>query len=479
VYFTMKYFLPTLLILCITGLATSCINKQQKNTATVQTQDTISSALFSDHIRTTEALTPEEEKASFQLPPGFEIELFASEPQIGKPINMAFDAKGRLWITESFEYPFAADPGKGKDRITILEDADGDGKAEKITHFADTLNIPIGILPLHGGAIAHSIPNLYRFTDANGDGKAEAHEKLLGPFGYKDTHGMVSNLTRGFDGWIHACHGFTNTSNIAGTDGDSVRMTSGNTFKFSLDGRHAEQTTYGRVNPFGMVFDEKGYLYSSDCHSSPIYQLIMGADYPHFGKREEGIGFAPSMKPHGTESTALSGLAYYADTRFPEEYQQNFFIGDVVTSRIHRNTFQFKGSTPVAAAASDFLLSKDPWFRPVDVKMGPDGALYIADFYNRIIGHYEVPLNNPGRDRIRGRIWRITYKGNGKKTPSVSNKDWSVATLDELIGALSHSNLTVRLTAADQLVERIGQPAVQPLEGLLKNKATQPTTYTH
>ncbi|MBD0255702.1 MAG: HEAT repeat domain-containing protein [Cytophagales bacterium] len=438
-----------------------------------------SGSAFSDHVRATEPRSPEEEKAGFKLPPGFEIELFAAEPQIGKPINLAFDAKGRLWVTESFEYPFAADPGKGKDRIAVLEDADGDGKADRFTHLADTLNIPIGVLPVPGGAVAHSIPNLYRFADADGDGRAESSHPLLGPFGYKDTHGMVSNLTRGFDGWVHACHGFTNASRVAGRDGDSVRMESGNTFRFRPDGSRVEQTTFGRVNPFGMVFDERGYLYSSDCHSSPLYQLITGADYPHFGKKEEGIGFAPAMKPQGKESTALSGLAYYADELFPPEYRHNLFLGDVVTSRVYRNSFAFQGSTPVARAEADFLLSQDPWFRPVDVKMGPDGALYVADFYNRIIGHYEVPLNNPGRDRIRGRIWRITYRGDGKQVPRPARRDWSVAPADELLEALSHPNLPVRLTAADQLTERVGAAAVAPVRELLQAERTGAVPYSH
>ena len=438
-----------------------------------------SGSAFSEHVRTTEPQSPEEEMAGFKLPPGFKIELFAAEPQIGKPINLAFDAKGRLWVTESFEYPFAANPGQGKDRIAVLEDADGDGKADRFTHLADTLNIPIGVLPVPGGAVAHSIPNLYRFTDADGDGKAESSHPVLGPFGYKDTHGMVSNLTRGFDGWVHACHGFTNTSRVAGKDGDSVRMESGNTFRFRPDGSRVEQTTYGRVNPFGMVFDERGYLYSSDCHSSPLYQLITGADYPHFGKKEEGVGFAPAMKQQGKESTALSGLAYYADERFPPDYRRNLFLGDVVTSRVYRNSFSYQGSTPVARAEADFLLSADPWFRPVDVKMGPDGALYVADFYNRIIGHYEVPLNNPGRDRIRGRIWRITYTGDGKQPARPERRDWSAAPATELLQALGHPNLPVRLTAADQLVERIGAAAVAPVQELLQGEGTGPVPYSH
>ncbi|CAN5420694.1 hypothetical protein BH23BAC1_BH23BAC1_51560 [soil metagenome] len=216
---------------------------------------------FNEHVRTTEARTPEEERLGFKLSPGFEIQLFASEPDIGKPINMAFDAKGRLWITQSYEYPFSAEPGTGKDRITILEDTNGDGKADSFTVFQDTLNIPIGILPIHGGVVAYSIPYIQRYFDNNQDGQPERKQKLMGPFGYKDTHGMINNLVRGYDGWIHSGHGFSNTSTVAGADGDSIKMESGNTFRFTIDGSRVEQTTFGRVNPFGLVYDEWGYLY--------------------------------------------------------------------------------------------------------------------------------------------------------------------------------------------------------------------------
>ena len=425
---------------------------------------------FNESIRPTEARSPEEERLGFKLPPGFEIQLYASEPNIDKPINMQFDAKGRMWVTQSFDYPFPALPGKkGKDRLTILEDTDHDGVADKFTVVNDSLNIPIGILPLTDGAINFSIPNLYKFSDVNGDDKFEGSKILLGPFGYIDTHGMVSNLMRGYDGWVYACHGFTNTSNVAGTDGDTIKMVSGNTFRFRLDGSRVEQMTFGQVNPFGLAFDEHGYLYSTDSHSSPLYQLIRGGDYPHFGKIPI-MAFGPDMKSFEKEATSLCGIAHYTDTKFPKEFQGNFFIGDVVSSRVHRYTWAFNGSSPVGKSEIDFVKSEDPWFRPVNVKLGPDGALYIADFYNAIIGHYEAPLGHPKRDHERGRIWRITYKGEHNDI-----QDLSKASINDLLFLLNTENLITRMAAADQIADRIGEPAVEYLKVLIDDHEVSPT----
>jgi putative membrane-bound dehydrogenase-like protein len=436
-------------------------------------KDKYSGQEFKENIRSTPARTPEDQRLGFKLPEGFEITLYASEPDIGKPINITFDAKGRMWVTQSFEYPFAATPGKGKDRVTILEDTDQDGKADKIVHFNDTLNIPIGIIPVNEGAIAYSIPNVYRYSDANGDGKVDGQKKLFGPFEHRDTHGMVNNFIIGYDGWIHACHGFTNQSAIAGADGDSIHMVSGNTFRFRRDGSRVEHTTYGRINPFGLAYDELGYLYSTDCHTSPLYQLIRGGDYTQWGK-EEQMGFAPDMKPLEDEATALAGIAYYADTRYPEDYRKNFYIGDAVASRVYRNSYSFKGSSPVGKKEEDFILSEDPWFRPVDVKLGPDGALYIADFYNSIIGHYEVALDHPKRDRIRGRIWRVTYKGNVNKVDNLTT-----ASLESLLKTLNADNLALRLTAADQIVERVGKSAISPVNALISKNGITTNEYIH
>jgi len=464
----------TIALLSSAFFSLSACNEHGNNNQSVSLNDTdtaYSGPKYNDHIRFTNSRTPEQERQGFKLPEGFEISLYASEPDIGKPINFNFDAKGRMWVTQSFEYPFPAVPGKGRDRVTILEDTDGDGKADKFTHFDDTLNIPIGIMPIAGGAVAYSIPNVIRFDDANDDGKPETSRKLLGPFETKDTHGMVNNFVTGYDGWIHACHGFTNHSNVAGADGDSIHLISGNTIRFRPDGSRVEHETAGRINPFGLVYDELGYLYSTDCHTSPLYQMIRGGDYSQWGK-DEGMGFAPDMKPFDNEATALAGLAYYADVKFPEKYRKSLYIGDVVTSRVYRNTFVFKGSSPVGKKEEDFIESLDPWFRPVAVQMGPDGAIYIADFYNSIIGHYEVPLDHPKRDKIRGRIWRVTYKGLADK-----KKDWTKAGIDELFRALDADNLRVRMTAGDQLVDRIGTQAINPIKALVSKKDVTQTEY--
>lgn len=423
---------------------------------------------FADNIRKTDFQSPEDERKSFKLPEGFEITLFASEPDISKPINMEFDEKGRLWVTSTIEYPKPAIPGKGRDRITILEDTDGDGKADKFTHFVDSLNIPIGITPVKNGAIAYSIPNVYKFIDKDGDGKADETTKLVGPFEFVDTHGMVNNLIRSYDGWVHACHGYANHSIVAGKDGDSIDMNSGNTFRFREDGSRVEATTYGRINPFGYAYDEWGYLYSLDCHTKPIYQLIHGAQYPAQGGKEPTIGWAPIMMSYEFGSTANSGLVYYTGTQFPDAYKNNFYSGNVVTSRINRNTMHLDGSSPISKREEDFLISDDPWFRPVDLKTGPDGSIYVADFYNRIIGHYEVPKDHPGRDKTSGRIWKITYTGN-KQQEKYTPKDWSKATLDELVKALNYPQLNIRMILSNYIVDNYPDKAIAPVRQLLES----------
>jgi len=251
---------------------------------------------YGQFVARTDPRTPAEEQKCFHLPPGFAIELVASEPAIGKPINLNFDDRGRIWMTQSIEYPFPAPPGrKGRDVIKILECTDGTGRANHVTTFADGLNIPIGILPIPHGALVYSIPNIYRVLDTDGDGRADKRDLLYGTFGHRDTHGMTGSFTWGFDGWIYACHGYSNTSVVKGADGQAVKMNSGNTYRFRLDGSHLEQFTHGQVNPFGLCFDALGNLYSADCETKPVTMLLRGGYYQSFGKPNDGLGFAPEM----------------------------------------------------------------------------------------------------------------------------------------------------------------------------------------
>ncbi len=428
---------------------------------------------FADIIRKTEPLTPAQEQKAFHLPPGFEIELVAAEPEIGKPINMAFDAQGRLWITQSREYPFPAPADKpARDAIKILAGFDAQGHATKITTFADGLNIPIGIYPYKNGAIAYSIPYIYHFQDTNRDGRADIKEPFLGRFGFeKDTHGMTSSFRRGYDGWLYANHGYHNDSVLTARDGSSLKLNSGNTYRVKIDGSHIEQFAWGRVNPFGLIFDPLGNIYSADCETLPIYELLRGAYYPSFGKPDDGLGFAPPMMDHKHGSTAIAGIVYYAATNFPPAFRDNIFVGNVMTCRIDRDSLELHGSSPWAKEEPDFLISDDPWFRPVDMQLGPDGAIYVADFYNRIIGHYEVPLDHPGRDRERGRIWRITYRGENAPVKSPPPQfDLTRASIPKLIQQLADANLTIRMLAMSELTDRIGQPAVKPVTKMMRSR---------
>ncbi len=442
----------------------------------------LQSAPADPHVATSGPRSPEEERRSFHVPEGFEVQLVAAEPYVRKPININFDARGRLWVTESVEYPFPAKEGvRHRDSVRILEDTNGDGLADEVTTFASGLNIPIGVLPLSKGAMVFSIPNISLFHDRDGDNRADGREVLYQTYGYGDTHGMTGEFTWGFDGWIYACHGFQNTSTVRAKDGSTITMQSGNVYRIKPDGSRVEQFTHGQVNPFGLAFDPLGNLFSCDCHSRPIYQLLRGAWYPSFGKPHDGLGFGPEMMRHDHGSTGIAGIAYYAADHFPPAYRGTVFVGNPITNRINHDRIEWTGATPRAVQLPDFMRSDDPWFRPVDIKLGPDGALYVADFYNRIIGHYEVPLTHPGRDRERGRIWRIVYRGT-KEVPVNTlarepRTDWTRATVAELLDDLAHPNLSVRMISTNQLVER-GVDAV-PAVRMALNASSSPVQRVH
>lgn len=429
---------------------------------------------FALGVRETEPQTADDEQKSFSLPPGFTIQLVAAEPQIAKPMNLAFDARGRLWVSSSEEYPFAAPSDRpGKDTIRILEDTNDDGRADVVTTFADGLNIPIGLLPYRDGVICYSIPNILFLRDTDGDGRADVRHILYGPFDTtRDTHGMCNAFRRGADGWVYACHGFNNQSEVSGRDGHKVTLHSGNTFRFRPDGSRIEHFTVGQVNPFGMAIDQFGDLFTADCHTKPVTLLLQGGWYESFGRPHDGLGFVPRVMEHLHGSTAIAGMALGQHLRFPPEYQDSSFGGNVMTSRINRNTLVHIGSSVQARELPDFCASSDPWFRPVDLVPGPDGALYVADFYNRIIGHYEVDLFHPGRDRHRGRIWKIRYSAEtSADTRSADSPDTDLSRLDvaELISHLKTAVPPQSVLIADRLADEFGPSAVPALQTAVRD----------
>ncbi|HVL14410.1 MAG TPA: PVC-type heme-binding CxxCH protein, partial [Gemmata sp.] len=417
-----------------------------------------------DLVAPTDALSPADERKQFTVPEGFDVQLVASEPDIQKPMQMAFDAKGRLWVTTSYHYPFAAPADKATDKVFVLSDFDASGKARKVATFTSDLNIPIGILPMPDckSVIVSSVGEIrkYKIQETDGGPKTDGFEVLFQGFGSRDTHGMYNSYTLMPDGWVYSCHGFANDSTVKGKDGHEVKMNSGHTFRFRPDGSRIEVYSRGQVNPFGMTVDPWFNLYTADCHSKPITQIIPGAYYDSFGKPHDGLGYAPHVTRHDHGSTGLCGLAWYDADHFPKDYLGCMFVGNVVTNRINFDKIEWRGASPVAKELPDFLVSKDRWFRPVDIKLGPDGALYVADFYNKIIGHYEVDLKHPGRDKDRGRLWRIVWKGKGEPGASATGglkfayTDLTTAKDEEIDELLGHPNLMVRMLATNQAIER-------------------------
>lgn len=249
-------------------------------------------------------------------------------------------------------------------------------------------------------------------------------------------------------------------------------MNSGNTYRFREDGSRIEQFTWGLVNPFGLTFDSLGNAYTADCHSMPLTLLLRGAYYSSFGKPHDGLGFGPNMIDHGHGSTGICGPAYYAAAHFPPAYRDNLFPCNPVTGQVHRDRLKDAGSTRLVETQPDLITCDDPWFRPVDLQVGPDGALYIADFYNAIIGHYEVPLTDPRRDRHRGRVWRVVYRGENKQLDSPVAPNLTQLTLLQLLVKLDDANLVVRTMVTNEIVDRFSDQAVRAVRKLLASESS-------
>ncbi len=425
--------------------------------------------------------TPEESQLLTQLPVGFKMQLFAQEPQIEKPIAMAWDERGRLWVVETVDYPNTVLENKdqGADRIKICEDTNGDGKADKFTIFADKLNLPTSIVFANGGIIVAQAPHTLFLKDTNGDDKADIRETIITGWGFNDTHAVASSLHYGFDNTIWGTVGY---SGFNGTVGGKQMRISNAAFRFALDGKWMEHVGNLSNNTWGVGFSENNDVFYSTANNSH-------SDYLGINQRQLatiGLPAATSILKidghYGVHAvtknlrqvdvfdgfTAAAGHNLYTARNFPKEYWNRIaFVNEPTARVIHRSILEREGSGFKEQDGWSFLASADEWMAPVHSEVGPDGALWVADWYNYIIQHNPVPKGfqngkgnayvNPLRDRTHGRIYRVIWEG--AKPSEIKKLDKNNP--DDLIKGLKSDNMFWRMTAQRLIVES-GNKAIAP-----------------
>jgi len=433
------------------------------------------------------ARSPGREMASFKLPEGFEVELVASEKEgVGKPITMAWDHSGRMWTMTALEYPVDANENEasaealfargGKDKVLVFDEPWKPGPQTPRV-FADKLAIPLGMMPWKNGALVQYGHEIRYYADKDGDGKAENPEVVLKGFGIQDSHLFPHQFERSPGGWFYLAQGLFNYSKIARPDGSpfasgekEVVFNQCKLARAKLDGSDFELLTAGPNNIWGLVTAKDGteFLQEANDMGHPVSEFIAGTHYPT-GSREKLRSYAPLLPPstpgQPMGGTGLSGLALAEDegspfaARWPD--QKVFYVVNPITNRIQIVTLaKDDNSQAVYKKQDDFLVSSDEWFRPVSAHFGPDGCLYIADWYNKIISHNEVPRTHPDRDKTRGRIWRVKPKG----WQIVQPPDLTKMPARELMSRLGDGNARVARMAWEELGDRGDLSVVPDLE---------------
>lgn len=417
-------------------------------------------------------LSPSEAVQKMKVPKGFTVEIVASEPMIVNPVAMTFDERGRVWITESLEYP-RREPGPGRDRIKILEDTDNDGSMDKATVFAEGLNIPSGIAVGHGGVWVVNSPDLLFMQDTDGDGKADKTEVVVTGFGRDDTHELPNSLTWGPDGWLYGWNGVFNRSLIH-YRGKTFDFTCA-IFRIHPVTREFEVFCEGTSNPWGLTFNYDGAAFASACVIDHLWHLTetgyyhrQGGPYPpHTWKIESIVNF-------GHQKAAYCGITYFDSDAYPAIYRDKLYMGNIHGNCINVDTLTRNGSTYKGGDGPDFLSANDAWFMPVAQKTGPDGSLYILDWYDRYHCYQDANRDPAGIDRLKGRLYRVRYKD----TPRVKI-DLASESDDQLIGRLSAGNIFLRETAQRLLIERANPASRRKLEAIVLDVKTPSKTQMH
>lgn len=443
------------------------------------------------HSPRTQAYSPEQQLAGFKLSEGFVIELVASEREgIINPIDLTFDDAGRLWTQTATMYPL--DPvadiqwndlldlmndqeeqrrhpnfrrilhlyqGKtaGQDKLLILEDFYNGAKA-KVSVWAEGLAIPQSILPYKDGAYVAQGSELFSLQDSDKDGKADKRDPLFTGFGFTDTHTMAHTLIRAPNGWIHFSHGALNKGEVTSLKSNQkLRLDYSKIARFSVDGKSMEIVSSGLNNIWGFQLRSTGEWYGSEANDLgfSVAPMEPGTGFPGIGS-ERIRTYQPWMPPlhdFRVGGTGISGTAFADDTEgsFPEEWRDVAFLANPITSAINAvRIIRHPDGSVTSEHLPDLLTSKDDWFRPVNMEFGPDGALYIADWYNKIISHNELPTTHPDRDKGHGRIWRIRHVS---QKPRIITNFYEVKTKD-LVAHLKSPSLWAKRAAWHQISDR-------------------------
>ena len=383
-----------------------------------------------------------------QVPADCELKLFAAEPDIAKPIAFAWDERGRCWVVETRDYPHGVSENQaGQDSVKICEDTDGDGKADKFTVFADKLNLPTGIVFARQGIIVAAPPQFIYLEDTNGDDKADKREVIIDCWGIRDTHAQASSLHYGFDNWIYGCVGY---SGIEGYVGGKQHQFAMGTYRFKANGSAIEFLHQFTNNAWGHSTNDAGDQFGGTANGAPIFFGGIPATAYAEGSRGQTakkinvVDTCHTITPNFRQVDVFGGYTAAAGSNFiysdalPKRFQGMAMVCEPTMKVVSLMDVQPDGAGYKALDAFNLYASSDEWNSPVHAEVGPDGAVWVADFENYIIQHNPTPSKERGgfvattgvggahenelRDHSRGRIYRITAKGSAKDTNTLYSR---------------------------------------------------------
>ncbi|MEY4938901.1 MAG: hypothetical protein RIQ93_636 [Verrucomicrobiota bacterium] len=397
----------------------------------------------------------EQPRPEFEVAEGFEVSLWAENPLLNKPIQMNFDPQGRLWVASSAVYPQIEPGQEASDRIVVLEDTQHSGRADKATVFAEGLLIPTGIVPGDGGVYVAQSTELLFFKDLDGDGKADVRQTVLSGFGTEDTHHNLHTLHWGPDGRLYMAQSVYTRTNTETPHG-VVRLKAGGVYRFDPRDHRLEILYRGWVNTWGHQFDAFGQSFLTDgAGGQGINWGVPGATYFTLAPARRIL---PSVSPGSYPK--FCGIEIIRSEHFPADWQGDVITCDFRAHRVVRFKLTEQNSGYVTKEMPDVLRTTASSFRPLDAKLGPDGALYLADWSNPIIQHGEVDFRDPRRDKEHGRIWRISAKG---RAP-LAKVDFTRRSNAELLDRLVSPNAYEQERARRVLLERGANQVTADLE---------------